>query len=134
MSEARVETEACPVSSVPAQPPELWNVTAKLSELKREDAQLSVTFLPAYPARERIRNQIAEIEKELQTEKDSTVEMIRIEYAASVERENQLSKALEAQREEVNKTNQEIVRYNILGREAVVGEAGDRFGLLDLRK
>ncbi len=93
------------------------SLAGQLSELRRQDAQLAVTFAPTYPARERIKNQITELEKDIQAEKDSTVKMIQIEYAASIERETQLAKALDVQRQVVNKTNQEIIQYNILGRE-----------------
>ena len=93
------------------------NLSNQLSDLKRQDAQLSVTFSPSYPARQRIGSQIAQLENEIQMERDSTIKMIQVEYAASVERESQLSKALQAQREIVNRTNQEIIQYNILGRE-----------------
>jgi capsular exopolysaccharide synthesis family protein len=92
-------------------------LSGQLSELRRQDAQLAVTFAPTYPARERIKNQIVELEKDVEIEKGATIKMIQIEYAASIERERQLATALDTQREVVNKTNQEIIQYNILGRE-----------------
>jgi capsular exopolysaccharide synthesis family protein len=89
-----------------------------LSELKRQDAELTVTFLADYPSRKRIRSQIEEIQRQIEAERSRVVKTIDIEYSAAMERERLLSAELERQADAVNKMNREIIQYNILKREA----------------
>ncbi len=91
---------------------------ARLSDLKRQDAELAVTFAPDYPSRKRIHSQIEEIQKQIESERSRIVKTFEIEYSAALERERLLSVALEQQRNAVNKMNREIIQYNILKREA----------------
>ena len=90
----------------------------RLSDLKRQDAELTVTFAPDYPSRRRIRSQIEEIQKQIEGERGRIVKTFEVEYSAATERERLLSVALEQQRDAVNKMNREIIQYNILKREA----------------
>jgi capsular exopolysaccharide synthesis family protein len=98
--------------------PLVQQLLGKLSELRRQEAELSITFRPDYPARERVHNQINELEKQIAVQKERLVETIKDDYAASAEREKLLVSALEGQRDIVNKVNQDIIQYNILKREA----------------
>jgi capsular exopolysaccharide synthesis family protein len=96
----------------------ILQLVSRLMELRRQDAELAVTFAPEYPNRKRIRSQIDEVQKEIEAERTRVVKTIEAEYSASVERERLLSVALEQQRDAVNKMNREIIQYNILKRDA----------------
>lgn len=93
-------------------------LVSRLLELRRQDAELSVTFAPEYPSRKRVRSQIDEVQKEIEAERNRVVKNVQAEFSAAVERERLLSVALEQQREAVNKMNREIIQYNILKRDA----------------
>jgi len=95
----------------------IGDLTGKLADLQRQEAEMSVTFRPDYPARQRLRGQIIQIGSSIQSEKVRVVTMIQSEYAASVERERLLAGELEKQRGLVEKINQQIIQYNILKRE-----------------
>src|SRR5439155_1966372 len=90
----------------------------RLSDLKRQDAELTVTFAPDYPSRRRIRSQIEELQKQIEGERGRIVKTFEVEYSAATERERLLSVAMEQQRDAVNKMNREIIQYNILKRDA----------------
>jgi capsular exopolysaccharide synthesis family protein len=93
-------------------------LVSRLLELRRQDAELSVTFAPEYPSRKRVHSQIDEVQKEIEAERNRSVKTVQAEFSAAMERERLLSVALEQQREAVNKMNREIIQYNILKRDA----------------
>ena len=101
-----------------ASDPLLQQLVGRLSELRRQEAELATTFRPEYPTRQRVHNQINELEKQITDQKDRLIETVKEDYAASAEREKLLVSALEKQRDIVNKVNQDIIQYNILKREA----------------
>ena len=95
----------------------LITLSARLAELQREESELAVTFGPEYPSRKRIRGQIEEIQRTVDSEKKKLLLSVEADYRASVERENLLSTELEKQRDLVNRINLDIIQYNILKRE-----------------
>jgi len=94
------------------------NLTAKLADLQKEESDIAVTFSPEYPRRKRLRNQIEEIQRAIDSEKTKVIQTVQADYSASVERERLTREALEQQRSLVNNLNQETIQYAILKREA----------------
>jgi polysaccharide biosynthesis transport protein len=94
------------------------NLTAKLVDLQKEESDLAVTFSPDYPRRKRLRNQIEEIQRAIDGERDKIIQTVQADYSASLERERLTRDALEQQRSVVNNLNQESIQYAILKREA----------------
>jgi capsular exopolysaccharide synthesis family protein len=93
------------------------DLTAKLADLQRQESEISVTFRPDYPLRQRIAGQVSQIQNSIDAERARTLNMIETEYSASLARERLLAGELDKQRDVVNKINQEIIQYNILKRE-----------------
>src|SRR5262249_40444887 len=98
--------------------PLIANLTSKLADLQKEESDVAVTFSPEYPRRKRLRSQIEEIQKAIDSEKQRVIQTVEAEYSASLERERLTSAALEQQRSVVNNLNQESIQYTILKREA----------------
>jgi len=98
--------------------PLIAELTAKLAELEREDAELAVDYKPDYPRRLRLRGQITDQKRTLEAEKAKIIDGVVAEYTAASDREASLGEKLDGQTEIVNKLNQEIIHYNILKREA----------------
>jgi polysaccharide biosynthesis transport protein len=94
------------------------NLTSKLADLRKEESDIAVTFSPEYPRRKRLRNQIEEIQRAIDSEKTRVIQTVEADYSASVERERLTRDALEQQRSVVNNQNQESIQYTILKREA----------------
>jgi capsular exopolysaccharide synthesis family protein len=92
-------------------------LSVQAADLRRQEANLAVTFGPDYPSRLRIRSQIDGIEKDIKREKNSIAETVKAEFGAASEREKLLGTELEQQRTVVNDINQDIIQYNILKRE-----------------
>jgi polysaccharide biosynthesis transport protein len=98
--------------------PLIGNLTSKLADLQKEESDLAVTFSPDYPRRKRLRNQIEEIQRAIDSEKQRIIQTVEAEYSASLERERLARAALDQQRSVVNDLNQESIQYTILKREA----------------
>src|SRR5215510_4202237 len=94
------------------------NLTSKLADLRKDESDIAVTFSPEYPRRKRLRNQIEEIQRAIDSEKTRVIQTVEADYSASVERERLTRDALEQQRSAVNNLNQESIQYTILKREA----------------
>jgi polysaccharide biosynthesis transport protein len=89
------------------------DLTAKLADLQRQESDLSVSFGPDWPPRQRIIEQISQIRRSIDTEKTRLEMMIRSEYSAAVQRQDLLEGELEKQNVAVNKINDAIIQYNI---------------------
>jgi polysaccharide biosynthesis transport protein len=92
-------------------------LTSRLTDLRREDSDLAVTFGSEYPRRKRLRSQIDELEAAVRNETARVADTVQSEYTAALEREALLAGALDQQRDVVNRINQQIIQYNILKRE-----------------
>jgi exopolysaccharide transport family protein len=95
----------------------LQDLTVRLTELKRENAQLSTTFNPDYPRVKEIQNQINEIEGSLQEERKRAADQIANEYSAAASRESLVQQALGEQQKQINIIAEKSIQYNILKRE-----------------
>lgn len=97
--------------------PLIVDLEKKLATLKQEQARVGASFRPGWPELDQITSQIAETESQLQAEKAKSIRSIAADYETSAKHENLLRIALEQQKEEANRLNQNAIQYNILKRE-----------------
>src|SRR5262249_4866962 len=90
----------------------------KLADLRRELAELSATLTPSHYRTQRVQAQIDELEKERAKERANIISRIRIEYEAALKRENELRRVYDQQTQALAAQADDIIRYNILQREA----------------
>jgi exopolysaccharide transport family protein len=95
----------------------LQDLTIRLTELKREHAQMSTTFSSDYPRVKEIQNQIDEIEASLREERKRAADQITNEYFAAATRDNLVQRAFAEQQEQINLIAEKSIQYNILKRE-----------------
>jgi polysaccharide biosynthesis transport protein len=87
------------------------------ADLKIQVADLSTQFGPAYPKVAQLNNQLKEIERQVQSETRKAVEHLRGQYETSLQRENMLRAALEKQKQEANRLNENAIDYTLLKRD-----------------
>jgi len=87
------------------------------ADLKIQVAQLATQFGPAYPKLAQLNNQIQEIDSQLQIEMKKVAGRLRGDYQASLQRENMLHAAFEAQKQQQNKLNESAIEYSFLKRD-----------------
>lgn len=87
------------------------------SELKDQYAETRATFGPKYPRVQQLERQLAEVQSQLDAEKQKVANRIESEYQAAVQRESLLRGAVEGQKTEANVMNARLVEYNLLKRE-----------------
>jgi len=95
----------------------MQELTLRLAELKREQAQLAATFAADYPRMKQVESQRAELEAVLAQERARAAKRIRNEYEAARRREALLAQAFAAQQQQANLIAERSVQYNILQRE-----------------
>jgi capsular exopolysaccharide synthesis family protein len=88
-----------------------------VAKMRRDQARLSASFKPGWPELDQVTEQLAQGEAQLVEEYAKTIERIQTEYQAAMERERLLTAALEAQKLEANRLNQDSIEYNIRKRE-----------------
>ncbi len=96
----------------------MQDLTVRLADLRREQAQLAATFSSQYPKVKQIQNQIQELEATLAEERERAAKQITNEYRAAVRQENLLRQAFAAQQNRANEIAERAVQYKILKREA----------------
>jgi succinoglycan biosynthesis transport protein ExoP len=89
----------------------------KLTDLRRELAELSATLTPAHYKVQQVQAQIEQIESEAKKERTNIINRIRIEYNASVNRENELRREFEMQSQLLATQSNDSIQYQILLRE-----------------
>lgn len=87
------------------------------ADLKIQVAELSTQFGPAYPKVAQLNNQLKEIEHQIQLETRKTVDHVRSQYDAAVQRQTMLRSAMEKQKQEANKLNESAIEYSLLKRD-----------------
>ncbi len=95
----------------------LRDYQVKLTDLKRQQAEMTQTFKPEYSKVKRIQAQIASLEAALVRERKSITERIRNENDEAVRREKLLSMDYAMQAKLVTQDASKAVQYNILKRE-----------------
>jgi succinoglycan biosynthesis transport protein ExoP len=91
---------------------------SRLTELRRERAQLVATLTPAHYKVQRVDAQITEIEQTLQREKANLVQRIQNEYDAALRREKMTADSYSAQSRSLAGQAGKSAQYALLKREA----------------
>ncbi|HUB01708.1 MAG TPA: polysaccharide biosynthesis tyrosine autokinase [Terriglobales bacterium] len=87
------------------------------ASLKIQIAELSTQFGPSYPKVAQLNNQLKEIDHQLQLEIDKSVDHLRGQYLAALQRENMLRDSFERQKQQANKLNESAIEYSLLKRD-----------------
>lgn len=89
----------------------------KLTELRRQRAELSATLTPAHYKVRQIDDQIAAVRDALERERSSILRRIQNEYETAQRREALLAEACAAQAKIVNEQSNRAIHYNMLKHE-----------------
>jgi succinoglycan biosynthesis transport protein ExoP len=89
----------------------------KLTDLRRQEAELGTTYQPEYSKLQRIKAQIATLDGALVRERQAIVQRIRNEYEEAQQREKLLETDYAAQSRVVTADSEKAIQYNILQRE-----------------
>lgn len=95
----------------------LGHLRERESTLKQEYAQLKTQFGPAYPKVVEVKNQLDEVQTDINAEVKRMATQIKNEYLAAQQRENMVLARMEQQKREANELNQNAIEYNILKRD-----------------
>jgi len=95
----------------------LRDVQTKLTDLRRQEAELSTTYKADYTKVKRIQAQIASLETALERERAAILSRIRNEYEEAQHHEELLATAYGSQAQVVTKDSEKEIQYNILKRE-----------------
>lgn len=108
-----------PIDSVPEilDDGTLKGLRDRLTELRRERAQLLATLTPEHHKVKRIDAQITEIEQTMQREKANLIKRIQNEYEAALSREKLMANAYAAQSRSVVGQADKAAQYGLLKRE-----------------
>jgi capsular exopolysaccharide synthesis family protein len=87
------------------------------ADLKIQIAELSTQFGPAYPKVAQLNNQLREVDRQVQGETRKAVDHLRGLYQAALQRENMLRAALDKQKQEANRLNENAIDYSLLKRD-----------------
>ncbi len=90
---------------------------AKLADLKRNLAELSSVYTPAYYKVAQVQAQINELEASLRRERTNIIGRIRSEYEAASRRERLLAGAYSKQLQQASEQARKAINYSILKRE-----------------
>ncbi len=89
----------------------------KLTELRRQEAELIATYTPKHQKVKQVQAQIAPIESALTAERDAILERIHNDYTTALGRERLLQVDYAAQSKIVTDQAEKSIQYNILKRE-----------------
>jgi uncharacterized protein involved in exopolysaccharide biosynthesis/Mrp family chromosome partitioning ATPase len=95
----------------------LGEYEVKLTDLRRQLAELSSSLTPAHPAVKKVQAQITTLESALKAERASVIRRIRNEYESARRRENLLASNYNAQSRLISEQAAKVAHYNILKRE-----------------
>src|SRR5713101_6126197 len=87
------------------------------ADLKMQYAQLNSQFGDSYPKVIELKDQIRQLQENIQAEVKKMAARTATQYQAALHHETLLRAAFEAQKEEANKLNEKAVDYNILKRD-----------------
>jgi capsular exopolysaccharide synthesis family protein len=95
----------------------LRDYQTKLTELRRQYAELSSSLTPAHPRVQKVQAQITELDGTIAKERVNIIQRIRNEYLAAQERERLLSADYGSQKDVVTDQSAKAIHYNVLQRE-----------------
>src|SRR6266481_3952879 len=87
------------------------------ADLKIQVAELSTQFGPSYPKVAQLNNQNKEIDRQIQVETRKAVDHLRGQYQTALQREAMLREALQKQKQEANRLNENAIDYSLLKRD-----------------
>jgi len=87
------------------------------ADLKIQIAQLSTQFGNSYPKVVQLNTQLKEVDAQLQIEMTKVVSRVRSGYLASLQHESMLRQAMEIQKQQANKLNENAIQYSLLKRD-----------------
>jgi polysaccharide biosynthesis transport protein len=87
------------------------------ANLRIEIAELSTQFGPSYPKLAQLNGQLKEIDRQVQSEVNKSVDHLRGEYQAALQRETMLRESFDKQKQEANKLNESAIEYSLLKRD-----------------
>ncbi|MGB9714870.1 MAG: GumC family protein [Thermodesulfovibrionales bacterium] len=97
--------------------PLIQGLKSQLSSLEAEYSSLSKTFTPDYPKMKSLKSQIDSIHERIEQEKSKIIEALKSDYEASLKKEENLTKALNAQKRKVLSYQDTIAQFEVLKRE-----------------
>ena len=92
----------------------LEDYQVKLTDLRRQLAELSSSLTPAHPAVKKVQAQVTSLELALEKERADVVQRIHNEYQSAQRRENLLAANYASQARLVSEQAAEVAHYNIL--------------------
>jgi len=95
----------------------------KLTELRRQLAEMESTFTPTYFKVRNLKSQIAELEAIMRKERANIVGRLRNEYRVAVRREKLVEKSYQRESRAVSNEAARAVHYNVLKREVDTNRA-----------
>jgi polysaccharide biosynthesis transport protein len=95
----------------------LGHLRERESTLKQEYVQLKTQFGDGYPKVVEIKNQLDQLQGDINTEVQRMATQIKNEYLAAQQRENMVLARMEAQERKTNELNQNAIEFNILKRD-----------------
>jgi len=95
----------------------LGEYQVKLTDLRRQLAELSSSLTAAHPAVKKVQAQIAALESALEKERTNIIQRIRNEFESAQRRENLLARNYASQARLVSEQAAKVAHYNILKRE-----------------
>lgn len=87
------------------------------ADLKIQIAQFSTQFGNSYPKVVQLNTQLKEVDAQLQIEMTKVVSRVRSGYLASLQHESMLRQAMEIQKQQANKLNENAIQYSLLKRD-----------------
>jgi capsular exopolysaccharide synthesis family protein len=110
---------AAPLESLPdlVEQGALHDAQTRLTELKRQEAELAATFTPGYFKLKNVRAQIAQLETIIQRQRATVLEQIRNDYQAAKRREDLIHANYEGQAALVSDQAAKSIQYETLKRE-----------------
>ena len=98
--------------------PFVQQLKTRVAELQREKLRLEDRYGQKHPDVQRVNDQIADAQRQLDVEIDRSVAAIKADYQAAVAEEKQLGRDLEGQKAQATDLNRKSIDYSVLQREA----------------
>jgi polysaccharide biosynthesis transport protein len=97
--------------------PTLKDYHVKLTDLRRQLAELSSTLTPAHPSVKKVQAQVITLEAALEGERANVTRRIQNEFESALRRERLLATSYEAQARVMTEQAAKVTHYNVLKRE-----------------
>jgi uncharacterized protein involved in exopolysaccharide biosynthesis len=115
-----VQADRAALDSVPAilSNAFIQQLKVQLTDLQRQQAQLSEKFGDRHPEMVKVRTAIDSTEARIGAEVQKVVQALRMDYEAALSNENTLITSLNQQRSEAQDLNRASIQYGVLARDA----------------